>query len=64
MAATTTVGYGDAYPVTALGKTLASVIAILGIGVIAMPTGILAAAFSEAMRRDHRPEEGAGNEDG
>ena len=43
----TTVGYGDIIPVTALGKLLGSVIALLGIGLIAIPTGILSAGFME-----------------
>ena len=47
----TTIGYGDAYPITVLGKMCAAVIAVCGIGVIAMPTGIFAAAFSDAMQR-------------
>lgn len=51
IATLTTVGYGDVYPVTALGKILAGLTAITGIGLIAMPTGILAAAFSDAMQR-------------
>ena len=49
----TTVGYGDVSPVTPLGKFLASLVALGGIGLVAMPTGIMAAAFSEAMQR-HR----------
>jgi voltage-gated potassium channel len=48
----TTIGYGDVFPVTALGKLVAAFVAIAGIGLIAMPTGILAAAFSEACQRD------------
>ncbi len=44
----TTIGYGDVTPVTPLGKMLAGVTAFLGVGLIAAPTGILAAAFSEA----------------
>lgn len=48
----TTIGYGDVYPVTVAGKLAASVIAFAGIGLIAMPTGILAAAFSESYRSD------------
>jgi voltage-gated potassium channel len=48
----TTIGYGDVYPVTPLGKLIASIVAFAGIGLIAMPTGILAAAFSDAMRKD------------
>ena len=43
----TTVGYGDIYPVTALGKVLSSVIALLGIGLVAVPTGIISAGFIE-----------------
>ena len=47
----TTVGYGDVYPVTVPGRLLASVTAVAGIGLIAMPTGIFAAAFSDALQR-------------
>ncbi|HUR32075.1 MAG TPA: ion transporter [Saprospiraceae bacterium] len=42
----TTVGYGDTIPVTALGKFLASIVMILGYGVIAVPTGIVTAEIS------------------
>ena len=57
IATLTTVGYGDIYPVTSLGKILSSVIAILGIGFVALPTGILSAGFIEVMatkREDHQ----------
>ena len=47
----TTVGYGDAFPVTLMGKMLAGLVALAGIGLIAMPTGILAAAFSDVVQR-------------
>lgn len=47
----TTVGYGDMYPVTVSGKFCASVIAILGIGMFALPTGILGAGFVEAIQK-------------
>jgi voltage-gated potassium channel len=50
MAALTTVGYGDAIPMTALGKILGSVVTILGIGMVALPSGILAASFSDQLR--------------
>jgi voltage-gated potassium channel len=43
----TTVGYGDICPITTAGKMLASVIAVLGIGMFALPTGILGAGFVE-----------------
>jgi voltage-gated potassium channel len=58
----TTVGYGDAYPVTVLGRFLAGVIAITGVTVIALPTGIFAASFSDAM--DRRRQKANGDTDG
>ena len=42
-----TVGYGDIYPVTVLGKAMAIVITFLGVGVVAIPTGIISAGFVE-----------------
>ena len=51
VATLTTVGYGDVYPVTPLGKVLAAITAIFSIGFIALPTGILASAFSDAVQR-------------
>lgn len=50
----TTIGYGDVYPVTVGGKIVAGFVAVCGIGLIAMPTGILAAAFSDAMERSRK----------
>jgi len=47
----TTVGYGDVYPVTALGRFLGSIVAFLGIGLFALPTGILGAGFLEETNR-------------
>lgn len=49
VATLTTVGYGDVYPVTILGKILSSVIALLGIGLVAVPTGILSSGFVESI---------------
>jgi len=46
-----TVGYGDFTPVTPLGRMLAGVVAILGIGMFAIPTGILGAAFLEDQQK-------------
>ena len=57
IATLTTVGYGDAYPITALGKIFAAITAIAGIGLIAMPTGILAASFSEAIKKETKEED-------
>ncbi len=47
----TTVGYGDVYPLTGLGKLLAGIVAVLGIGLFALPTGILGAGFVEEMQK-------------
>lgn len=47
VATLTTVGYGDITPKTPLGQFLASLIAILGVGMFALPTGILGAGFVE-----------------
>ncbi|MGD8782467.1 MAG: ion transporter [Ignavibacteria bacterium] len=46
----TTVGYGDISPQTPLGRTLASVIMILGYGIIAVPTGIVTAELAVVKR--------------
>ncbi len=51
MAALTTVGYGDAYPITPIGKIIGSLVTIIGIGMVALPSGILASSFSERMRQ-------------
>ena len=45
IATLTTVGYGDVFPITGLGKVLASVIALSGIGLVALPTGIISSGF-------------------
>lgn len=47
----TTIGYGDVYPVTLAGRAIAGLTALCGIGLIAAPTGILSAAFSDALAR-------------
>lgn len=46
----TTLGYGDMVPITPLGRLLGGLTAVLGIGMIALPTGVLASGFSEQMR--------------
>ncbi len=48
----TTIGYGDVYPVTAFGKIIGGVIAFLGVGLVAMPTGIISAGFLEKINKD------------
>lgn len=61
VATLTTVGYGDVYPITPLGKLLGGIIALLGIGLVALPTGILSSAFVDRMeeRRDREKESAA-----
>ncbi|MCG6659926.1 potassium channel family protein [Halomonas campisalis] len=58
IATQTTVGYGDVTPITALGKIFAGLTAVAGIGIIAMPTGILAAAFSDAFQNNKHKTSG------
>jgi len=46
----TTLGYGDMVPVTAAGRLLGACTAVIGLGMIALPAGVLASGFSEQMR--------------
>ena len=46
-----TVGYGDIYPITPLGRVMAICIAYLGVGAVAIPTGIISAGFVEQYQR-------------
>lgn len=50
----TTVGYGDVYPITVAGKMLSTVIAFLGIGLVAVPTGIITAGFTEIVTEEEK----------
>ena len=54
IATLTTVGYGDVYPITPIGKSLGAIIAVLGIGMFALPAGILASGFVEEIQRRRR----------
>ncbi|HEX6088740.1 MAG TPA: ion transporter [Gemmatimonadales bacterium] len=51
----TTVGYGDILPVTTLGRVLGSAVAILGIGLFALPAALLGAGFVEEIARTKQP---------
>lgn len=57
VATLTTVGYGDIYPVTAAGKILSAIIALLGIGLVAVPTGIISAGFTENLQEKQKEKE-------
>jgi voltage-gated potassium channel Kch len=56
VATLTTVGYGDIYPITGWGQFAGSIIAILGLGVVALPTGIIGAAFIEKIEKQQEEE--------
>lgn len=51
MATLTTVGYGDVVPVTPLGRMFGGVITLVSMGMVAIPTGLLASSFSEQLRK-------------
>jgi len=50
----TTVGFGDVVPITPFGKVIGGIIAVIGIGMVALPAGLLAAAFSEQLHQRER----------
>ncbi len=52
VATLTTVGYGDAYPITAGGKLFTFIILILGLGIIAVPTGMVASALAKSRNEE------------
>ncbi len=51
VATLTTVGYGDMAPITPIGQLLGSFIAVLGIGMVALPAGILGSGFTDELAR-------------
>ena len=48
----TTVGYGDAYPITVGGRVFTFFVLIIGLGVIAVPTGLVASALAKAREEE------------
>lgn len=50
----TSIGYGDYYPITPVGKILTMILAIAGLGMIALPAGILANGFSQKIKTNHK----------
>lgn len=57
LSAILTVGYGDVYPITPLGQFLAMIIEILGVAVVAIPTGIISAGFVKEYTAVEKNEE-------
>jgi len=53
----TTFGYGDVYPITALGQCFMGIAALIGIGLVGMPTAILAGAFSDQFEKKRLDKE-------
>jgi len=51
VATLTTIGYGDVYPITPMGKILGGIIAILGIGLIALPSGIISSGLIQEVSK-------------
>ena len=50
----TTVGYGDVIPITPIGKIFASAVTIIGVGMAALPTGLIVAGFTEVTRHNRQ----------
>jgi len=50
----TTIGYGDVVPMTLIGRICAAVVAIISVGMVALPAGILASGFNDALHRRNR----------
>jgi voltage-gated potassium channel len=57
-----TVGYGDIYPITTLGKVIGIILTFLGVGMVAVPTGILSAGFIEHLNEIEDPKKKEGTE--
>lgn len=52
----TTVGYGDVYPITVGGKVFTFFILMIGLGIVAIPTGIISSALTNSVDKDENPE--------
>jgi voltage-gated potassium channel len=59
VATLTTVGYGDIYPITVGGKIFTFIILILGLGIIAVPTGMVASPLAKARKEEDELDPGA-----
>ena len=52
----TTVGYGDIYPVTAVGRTIAVVSSVFGVAIVALPAGILTAGYMNELSKERQDQ--------
>lgn len=59
----TTVGYGDIYPVTVVGKVVTMISSVLGIAIIALPSGVITAGYLEEMNKDDEDDKDCENEE-
>lgn len=57
----TTVGYGDIYPITPLGKLLSGIICLVGVAMVAIPTGIISSSFINIIQKKERREDDSSN---
>jgi voltage-gated potassium channel len=57
----TTVGYGDVYPVTAGGRLFTFFVLLIGLGIVSVPTGIIAAALAKARQMEDDAQKGSGD---
>lgn len=60
----TTVGYGDLYPVTDTGRVVSMLSSLMGIAIVALPTGIISAGYINELNRAERKERGEKSEEG
>lgn len=60
----TTVGYGDIYPVTPLGKLLGGIISLVGIGMIAIPSGLISMSFITTIQKEEQKKNDMNKADG
>jgi len=56
VATLTTVGYGDTYPITTGGRVFTFIVLMLGLGVVAVPTGIVASALAAVRKKENEEE--------
>ena len=53
----TTVGYGDIYPVSNIGRLVGMLSSFMGIAIVALPTGIITAGYTNALSKENNEEE-------